>query len=40
MSSDQKFTTIAVQDRSKLFQVDLINIGPCRITYIQGEGGS
>ena len=38
MSSDQKFTNIASTGQVKTISGGSVNIGPCRITYIQGNG--
>ena len=39
MSSDQKFSTEQQMVILKLLLVVLDNIGPCRVTYIQANGG-
>jgi hypothetical protein len=36
MSSDQKFTNIASTGQVKTISGGSINLGPCRVTYIQG----
>ena len=38
MSSDQKFTNIASTGQVKTISGGSVNIGPCRITYIQANG--
>ena len=38
MSSDQKFTTLTADGQVKTFSGGSINIGPARVTYIQGTG--
>ena len=38
MSSDQKFTNIASTGQVKTISGGSVNLGPCRITYIQGNG--
>jgi len=38
MSSDQKFTNIASTGQVKTISGGSVNIGPCRITYIQAAG--
>ena len=38
MSSDQKFTNIASTGQVKTISGGSVNIGPCRVTYIQCEG--
>ena len=38
MSSDQKFTNISSTGQVKTISGGSVNIGPCRITYIQGNG--
>ena len=40
MSSDQKFTNIASTGQVKTISGGSVNIGPCRVTYIQGNGGA
>ena len=40
MSSDQKFTNIASTGQVKTISGGSVNIGPCRITYIQAHGGT
>ena len=38
MSSDQKFTNIASTGQVKTISGGSVNLGPCRVTYIQGNG--
>ena len=38
MSSDQKFTNIASTGQVKTISGGSVNLGPCRITYIQANG--
>ena len=38
MSSDQKFTNIASTGQVKTISGGSVNIGPCRVTYIQANG--
>ena len=40
MSLDQKFTNIASTGQVKTISGGSINLGPCRVTYIQAHGGS
>ena len=40
MSSDQKFTNIASTGQVKTISGGSVNIGPCRVTYIQAHGGT
>ena len=39
-SSDQKFTTLTADGRFKTITGGSVNLGPCRVTYIQAHGGS
>ena len=36
--SDQKFTTLTADGRFKTITGGSINLGPCRVTYIQAAG--
>ena len=38
MSSDQKFTTITSTGQVKTISGGSVNLGPCRVTYIQANG--
>ena len=38
MSSDQKFTNIASTGQVKTISGGSVNLGPCRVTYIQANG--
>ena len=38
MSSDQKFTNIESTGHVKTISGGSVNLGPCRVTYIQGNG--
>ena len=38
--SDQKFTTLTADGRFKTITGGSVNLGPCRVTYIQAHGGS
>ena len=40
MSSDQKFTNIASTGQVKTISGGSVNLGPCRVTYIQAHGGT
>ena len=40
MSSDQKFTNIASTGQVKTISGGSVNLGPCRVTYIQAHSGS
>ena len=37
-SSDQKFTTLTADGRFKTITGGAVNLGPCRVTYIQAAG--
>ena len=38
MSSDQKFSTLTADGRFKTITGGSVNLGPCRVTYIQANG--
>ena len=40
MSSDQKFSTLTADGRFKTITGGSVNLGPCRVTYIQAHGGT
>ena len=40
MSSDQMFTNIASTGQVKTISGASVNLGPCRVTYIQAHGGT
>ena len=40
MSSYQKFITLKADGRYKTITVGSVNLGPCRVTYIQAHGGT
>jgi len=40
MSSDQKFTNIASTGQVKTISGGSVNLGPCRVTYIQAFGAN
>ena len=39
-SSDQKFTTLTADGRFKTITGGSVNLGPCRVTYIQAFGAN
>ena len=40
MSSDQKFSTLTADGNFKTITGGSVNLGPCRVTYIQAHGGT
>ena len=40
MSSEQKFSTLTADGRFKTITGCSVNLGPCRVTYIQAHGGT